>query len=183
MGKPLGPPECQGLPGAADRKSWSHLKGGDRYDHETRGSRAGLRGEEWVGGRELRKQGRPPRPPRGSPADMPSVGKWRRLAMFPGGFARAGVGGGPTATAIATSGYLSGTGTGTARRVCQVGPRREANGSRLARWSLRQSGAVRGIGCRGQSSGELAVPIVRCAAPATAPPRGGDVTLPGRRSG
>ena len=169
--------------GGADRKSWSHLKGGGRYDHEIRGSRAGFRAEEWVGGRDLRKQGRPRRPPNGSPAEVPSAGKWRRLAMFPGSFARAGVGGWPTATAIATSGYLSGTGTGTARRVCQVGPSRGANGARLARWPLRQSGAVRGIGCQGQSSGELAVLILRCAEPATAAPPGGDVILPGCRSG
>jgi hypothetical protein len=63
---------------------------------------------------------------------MPSAGKWRRLARFHGGFARAGVGGWPIATAIATSGYLSGTGTGRAGGSARSG----RGGRRTGRGSL-----------------------------------------------
>ena len=136
----------------------------------------GFRAEEWVGGRDLRKQDRPSRPPRGSPADMPSAGKWRRLAMFPGSFSRAEVGGGPIATAIATWGYLSGAGTGTRGGSARSGRAGRRTGRGWLDGHFGNRGAVRGIGCQGQSSGELAVPIVRRAEPATADPPGGGMS-------
>lgn len=127
--------ECARVPEASRRcgtQKLEPLKRPGRYHQETRGGGAGFRAAGWVGGREPRKQGRPPRPPRDSPADMPSVGKWRRLTRFPGGFDRAGVGGWPIATAIATSGYLSGTGTGRAGGSARSG----RGGRRTGRGSL-----------------------------------------------
>jgi hypothetical protein len=66
--------ECARVPGASRRcgtQKLEPLKRPGRYHQETRGGGTGFRAAGWVGGREPRKQGRPPRPPRGSPADMP----------------------------------------------------------------------------------------------------------------
>jgi hypothetical protein len=126
MRKPLGVPECQRLPGAAERKSWSHSKGRadttrkQEEDAPDFAPRNGLEGGN-LGNKVARRDRRTVhllichRPASGADwSGFPVVSPGPGLAT------------GPLLRRLLHRATCPG-------RVCQVGPSREANGSRLPR--------------------------------------------------